>query len=312
MTSEQSDVLPILTDDTQRGFDSAIRGYDRAQVDQFLARLEDQLRSVTAERDAAQARSGELAEQLSSVQAQIDSLRRQLRHANESVTAENVDAHVHQMVETAKSEAARIRRDAEAEAEHMRRSAVDLETRSRKAGEDEAERIIAEATQRHADADDLFRRRITEAERYKANVEAELDSRRAQTQADEDRLTTEAAARRERLDAEAAAERMRQDNEAKAARDLANEDFEITLRARRTAEAKAINDELAAAKLAAEKSVNDAQHQVSQLLADAQDQVRRLNALRDQSRIELGRLRDRLSAAIDGTDANPPSLGDGT
>ena len=95
-----SDVLTILSD-AQRGFDSGIRGYDRAQVDQFLAHLEDELRAAMSDRDASAARSADLAAQLGSAQAQIESLRRQLRTASESITTENVDTRVRQIVDAA-------------------------------------------------------------------------------------------------------------------------------------------------------------------------------------------------------------------
>ena len=89
MTQENaSDVLPMLTD-AHRGFDQALRGYDRSQVDQYFGQQEDELRATIAERDAATARSADLAAQLASAQAQIESLRRQLRTATETVTADN-------------------------------------------------------------------------------------------------------------------------------------------------------------------------------------------------------------------------------
>ena len=46
-TEHASDVLPILSD-AHHGFDPALRGYDRAQVDQYLGQLEDEVRWLCA------------------------------------------------------------------------------------------------------------------------------------------------------------------------------------------------------------------------------------------------------------------------
>src|SRR4051812_46422330 len=90
---EPTDVLPILNND-DRGFDPAIRGYDRVQVDEFVARLDADLHATRAERDSIAVRSADIAAQLASAHAQVESLRRQLRAATEQVTRENVDEHV--------------------------------------------------------------------------------------------------------------------------------------------------------------------------------------------------------------------------
>ena len=51
-SSTNTDVLPMLTD-ANPGFDSVMRGYDRAQVDSYLARLDADVRAANTERDAA-------------------------------------------------------------------------------------------------------------------------------------------------------------------------------------------------------------------------------------------------------------------
>src|SRR6476659_2819669 len=115
-TSEPThDLLPLY--EASRGFDTAMRGYDRVQVDREIGRLDDDIRVTAAERDQAAARSADLAAQLASAQAQIESLRRQLRAASEAVTSDNVDGHVKQILQSAKAEAARAQSDAQAEAE---------------------------------------------------------------------------------------------------------------------------------------------------------------------------------------------------
>lgn len=276
MSTEPTDVLPILSE-SSRGFDPAIRGYDRAQVDHFLAALEDDVRVAIRERDAANARGADVAAQLASAQAQIESLRRQLRAATESVTQDNVDARVRQLLETAQADAAltRAAADAYAEAEHS--GASDSAARTRAAAHAEAEQIVAAATARLAEADETFKRRLADAEQHRTAVEADLAAQLAQTVADEQRITREAQAERDRLDSDSLAMRAR-----------AEEDFEITLRARRTSEAAAIEAER-----------TDAHAHAAQLIDNAVEEVRRLRAQRDETHDALRALHDRLGSALD-------------
>ena len=51
--------------------DPAMRGYDRAQVDNYLATIDAELRATTGERDAIAARSADIAAQLASSHAQV-------------------------------------------------------------------------------------------------------------------------------------------------------------------------------------------------------------------------------------------------
>ena len=103
---QNSDVLPILSDAVP-SFAQAMRGYDRAQVDSYVAQLDVDLRQALAERDAIAARSRPISPRSSaSAQAQIESLRRQLRAATERITADNVEEHVAQILKGAQADAA--------------------------------------------------------------------------------------------------------------------------------------------------------------------------------------------------------------
>ena len=294
MSTEPTDVLPILSE-SSRGFDPAIRGYDRAQVDHFLAALEDDVRAAVRERDAANARGADIAAQLASAQAQIESLRRQLRAATESVTPENVDERVRQMLDTARGDAARVRAEADAYAEAERSGASDSAARTRAAAHAEAEQIVSAATTRLAEADDTFRRRLAEAEQHRTDVEASLAAQLAQCTADEQRLTREAQAERDRLDSDSLAMRAR-----------AEEDFEITLRARRTAEATAIEAERAEAHANAAQLIAQAQQRAEELVAEATEEVRRLHEHRDETHAALRALHGRLGEALDQALAQTP------
>jgi cell division septum initiation protein DivIVA len=305
-----SDVLPILTD-AHRGFDAAIRGYDRAQVDQFFSDMDEELRAAVANRDAIAGRSADLAAQLASAQAQIESLRRQLRKASETVTAETVDKRVSALLGAANTEAAKIRSAAETEATALRAGATDAAARTRAAAQAEAQEILATATERHAEADDTFRRRLAEAEVHRADVEALLVQSITQARTEEDRVTAESESSRVRLDAESLAERERRDAESLAHRAQAEEDFEVTLRRRRTAEAAASAELKAAADALAAQQVSDAAARATELVDAAVNEVRRLNDQRDETHAELRELYRKLGAAVEQPlAADPPAAVD--
>ena len=306
MSAEHSsDVLPILSD-AHHGFDPALRGYDRAQVDQYLSQLEDEVRSAVADRDRAATRTADLAAQLASAQAQIESLRRQLRAAAETVTPENVDVRVRQAMESAQTEAARIRGEAETQAEAVRNGASDGAARTRAAAHAEAERIVAEATARLAAADETFRRRVEEAQQHRDRVEQDLAESLARVRSEEAALTAQAEAERNRLNAEAEAERSRLEVASAERRALADEDFEITLRERRTRESEEIATERAAAHAEAERTISDATKRAGTLVEDATAEVRRLHAHRDETHAALHSLHGKLGDALNQSLAETP------
>ena len=142
------DTLPIFA---ERGFDTAMRGYDRRQVDLYVAQLEDELQATVAAREAAVA---QLTAQLASTNAQLDSLRRQLQAAAEPATEENVEPRVRKILESARTEAARLRSEADAYALAVGRSADEAAERIRTSARAEAAEVLAEANEKHAAADD--------------------------------------------------------------------------------------------------------------------------------------------------------------
>jgi cell division septum initiation protein DivIVA len=304
-SDDLTDVIPMLND-ANPGFATAMRGYDRAQVDRFLSQQDDELRAAVAERDTAALRTADLAAQLASARAQIESLRRQLRTANEDVTAQNVDERAKKILDLATADATKIRTDAEVEAAALRGGAAEAASRTRAAALAEAEDIVEEATLRHAEADATFKRRLAEAEQHRADVEAQLAVSMEQARAEENRVTAESEAARVRMDAEATAERQRLDSAALAHRNQADEDFEITLRRRRTAELAASAEQQAAAEAEAARIRAQAHAEARQLLDEANSEVRRLHAQRDQAHSHLQELHRTLGAALKKTLADTP------
>lgn len=347
-TYHPSDVLPMLNGG-ERGFDLAMRGYDRDQVDRYMLRADEDLRVASGQRDAALARSADLAAQLSAVQAQLESLRRQLRIANETITPENVDARIRHLVEAAQADASRLRTETEAKAEEVRSAMAEQAELMISESEAEAARIRAEADTEAAavkaaadssaarvlalaqtEADELLaaaRAKCVEADEYHAQQVADADAHRAFVESDIAWLAATAASERERLDAEAEAERARLDDarqqldeesalerarldsmhaatrerldrEAEAARQVAEEDFEIVLRNRRTAERESSDAMIAAAKAEAARVVREAEDHAAELVFNAEVEVRRLHAERDAAHETLKELHTKVATAI--------------
>lgn len=293
-TDHPTDVLPILDDDS-RGFDVAMRGYDRVQVDHFLARLDAEVAAAKNERDAALGRSADLAAQLASAQAQIESLRRQLVHATETVTPENVDQRIRQVLEAATRDASAARAAGQADADKMRAGAAEAAAQVRAQAQAEAEQIVTAANERLAEADETYRARLAEAEQRRAEVEAALAASTAQAEAEQRRLSAEAQAERERLNADSAAKRK-----------LAEEDFELVLRKRRSDETTRSQQLLAEAKASAATTIHEAEERASEIVEAASATARNLETYRDQLLEQLQSLHASIATTIADSRASSP------
>jgi cell division septum initiation protein DivIVA len=332
-----SDVLPVLAA-AERGFDPALRGYDRDQVDRYVTRSEDDLRLAMVQRDSALSRSADLAAQLAAANAQLESVRRQLRVANEAVTPDNVDTRVRHLVEAAQADASQLRMETEMRAEEVRvamaeqssatlRAADEDAARTRTSARDQAAAILDDAQQRADALVAAAQAKCVEADDYHRDQVAEADSHRAWIESDLAWLASTAATERERLDAEAEAERARfedlrqqtddeaavqrahldamheaererLDTESAQSRQLAEDDFEIVLRARRTAEVERSEQLLHDAEVASSRLVREAQELASRLIEDAVAEVHRLHAERDAAHENLREVHTKLAAAI--------------
>jgi DivIVA domain-containing protein len=249
---QSTELLPLLDSD-EPFFDVTMRGYDKRQVDDYVARVTAQLAELAAARDAALATSADRAAQLASQEAHIESLRVQAAKKTEALDPAMVSDRIRDMLQLATEEAAQTRRSAEMEAERVLAAARADAERMRAEAAAEQQRLTAAAAQRLAEADQKL-----------ARIEAE----------------------RSRLDAEAAAARAAADAESARRRQIAEEDFEITLRARRSEAEKQHAADHAAAKAAAEKLVSDAEARVVELTEERdrtyqtlQDLHHRLGAL---------------------------------
>ncbi|SDC60636.1 coiled-coil domain-containing protein [Actinokineospora iranica] len=218
---EQRDLVPLGA-----GFDITKRGYDRAQVEEHLERLDAELQLLHADRNAAVTQAADLAKQLEKSRGEITDLRGQIdRLSLPPTTLEGLSERLQRMLRLATDEANETKARAEAEAGHIRARA-------------------------EADAAALQKR-------YDRLV-ADLDARRAAMEAEHRGVIEGARAEAERTVSTAKAEAARLSAEAERHRTTVEEDFEIAMASRRTESMRALAEQEATSKAEAERRVREA------------------------------------------------------
>ncbi|NEK86361.1 hypothetical protein GCU60_11410 [Blastococcus saxobsidens] len=234
--------------EAQHSFDVVLRGYDRSQVADTIERLEADFRIALADRDAAVARTADMASQLSALHGEIESLRRKAATAA-APTFENISERIQHMLQLAEEEAGEIRRAAEADAMAVREQTAAEERallERHAAGQAEVERMIAEARQT-----------------------AEQIAQKAQIRADE--LVAKAQERVARLDAESQARRAK-----------VEEDFDIAQRARRAEAARVEEERERVSTQAARQRIAAAEQHAAQLVAEGEARAEAIREVRDE------------------------------
>src|SRR5436189_127560 len=96
---------------SEPGFDLALRGYARGQVDRYVAQLEAEIAALTAEREEAYAQIQALATQVHHLQQEMTQLRHQTA-ADASVSFRHLGPRVEQILTLAEEQAEAIRASA--------------------------------------------------------------------------------------------------------------------------------------------------------------------------------------------------------
>lgn len=272
----------------QAPFDLVRRGYSPEQVTAHLERLEYDLRITTANRDATNQRLTEFGAQLAAAQAEADMLRSQLdRTALEPVSMAHLSDRMQRMIRLAEEESGEIRARAESDADRLRgqletavaeaaetRAGFDAEReRTRKQLAEQVNGLIAEATSEAEDtrnlaqeeAGRLLQEANTEAERTVAQANASASQELAEAKAAAATLVRDTAAERERLDAESLSRRSQTE-----------EDFEISMTARRLDATRSISEREKTSAALAENLIGQAKARAEQLVAVATAESDRL------------------------------------
>ncbi|RBY87203.1 hypothetical protein DQ244_17950 [Blastococcus sp. TBT05-19] len=270
MTDPRRD-LPMH--EAQHSFDVVLRGYDRSQVAETIERLEADFRIALADRDAAVARTADMAGQLSALHGEVDALRR--KAATQSApTFENISERIQHMLQLAEEEAGEIRRAAEADAMAVREQTAAEERallERHAAGQAEVERMLGEARQT-----------------------AEQIAQKAQIRADE--LVGKAQERVARLDAESQARRAK-----------VEEDFDIAQRARRAEAARVEEERERVSTQAARQRISAAEQHAAQLVAEAEARAEAIRDVRDELTSRLVQARRLLDGLPDLSDRPEPA-----
>lgn len=199
-------------------FTVVFRGFDREEVQRHLDERDRKARALVGQRDAARARSDDLARRLEAAKKQHDEMRAQIdRFCRTPIEAHGLSERMEHMLALANEEAADIVTQAERKAAELRGeyenkiSELDAERTRQQQEHDavlaearkEAERLAEQAREKRGQADAEAERR-----RRKADADAEEENRkRKEASAEEaDRLVREAKADASRRIAEATAE----------------------------------------------------------------------------------------------------------
>ncbi|CCG03891.1 DivIVA domain-containing protein [Blastococcus saxobsidens] len=254
--------------DHRPAFRGAVRGYDRLEVDNYVAWAEEELSAAQRERE-------HLLDRVIACGTELEISRRLL--AEQPVGRERplVSAQVSEVLRLAEGQAAQVLDAADAEAAQVRAEArLEADARLRKAHEIK-ELAIEVADQLRVDAQRDRAEGAAVLEKAEADATAILE--KAQTDAAE--LLRAAAAERDRMAAAGAAERAALDEQAAAERAALAEQAQRD---------RAADDGAAAARLAAVRS-----------------EVEDLCRQRDQARESLRSLTDRIGAALQAVGVPP-------
>lgn len=290
-------------------FDLALRGYDRRQVDRYIAQLESELSQFAARRDDALAQNHALIGQVSELQNQM--VEAQRRPTIDKPSYKHLGARVEQIFGMVEEEAAEIRRRAEADGVQIRaRAEKDIEAIKAGVEKSLADRragIEAEYAQKTAHADKL----VTEAEQQAAALRRDTDQLRAEAEREtaELRERTKAESRRVQDDASQFSVRVRGEAEKHAADVLAKADAQSADVRRKADEAARTATEaarrqaeqaLTAARSEAEAIRGKAKADAERAVAEARRIVAELDTRRKQIKGEITRLREAVARLTGG------------
>lgn len=260
---EVQELVPLRTE-----FDVVMRGYRRGQVREYVCSVEDELRLLTADRDANAQLAESLAAEVEQLRAQNARLARQVDEMSRMpVTPDAVPPRLRRMVELAREEAAEIMARAQAAAEHSWATA-----------EEAAGRLRA----RYADA-------LADMDRTRREMEVEHRTLLKQARVDATMMTTQADRRRTELDEQAARRR-----------EQVESDFELAMAKRRAEAMREVAQQKVTAQDEVTRLVREARDEAARLVRDsteeadqrvstaAEDAAQRVAAATQ----EVGRLRD--------------------
>lgn len=235
---EDRELVPL-----KPGFDVVWHGFDRAQVKQYLEDLDDEIKLISADRDAALSQVADLTEQLTSAHSRIAELGKQLTELAELPTnPDDLDERCKRMVQLAHHQAAEITARAQAAATHSWAGAEDAAAKLRSGYEKllhDLDKQRQDVRSQHSQAVDQARTQVAE-------------------------ITTAANKRRQELDAQAEQRRLNIESE-----------FERVMASKRQALAKEIEQQRAATRAESDRLVHEAKDESERRVREATDRADR-------------------------------------
>lgn len=235
---EDRELVPL-----KPGFDVVWHGFDRAQVKQYLEDLEDEIKLISADRDAALSQVADLTEQLTAAHSRITELTKQVGELVElPKNTDDLDERCKRMVQLAHHQAAEITARAQAAATHAWAGAEESAAKLR-AG---YEKLLKDLDKQHHEVRSQHGRAVEQAQTHVAE------------------MTTAATKRRHELDAQAEQRRVKLE-----------EEFERVMAGKRQALAKEIEQQRAATRAESERRIREATEESERRLRDATDRSER-------------------------------------
>ncbi|HKN97302.1 MAG TPA: cell division protein DivIVA [Pseudonocardiaceae bacterium] len=249
---EDRELVPL-----KPGFDVVWHGFDRAQVKQYLEDLEDEIKLISADRNAALSQVADLTEQLRAAHARITELGKQVTELVElPKNPDDLDDRCKRMVQLAHHQAAEITARAQAAATHSWSGAEDAAAKLRAGYEKllaELDRQRQEVRSQHSKVVDQARTHVVE-------------------------MTTAATNRRHELDKQAEERRIQIEDE-----------FERSMASKRQALAKEIEQQRADSRTEAEHRVREATEDAERRIREASEQAeRRMRETNDECTRRIG------------------------
>jgi chromosome segregation ATPase len=241
--NEDRELVPLKAD-----FDTVWRGYRRSQVQFYLQQTENEVRMLTEDRDSALSQVTGLSAELEQARSEIESLRRQLDDAcRQPVDEAGLPDRLRRMVRLAQDEADEVISSARATAEHEW-------TRS--------EEAAAELRAR-------YQRLVEEADEWRRQAEVQRNEVLESTRQDIERMAREAEQHRRQMD-----------NTAEQRRIEVEEDFEISMNARREEALRVLAERDQASRAEAERRIREATEESRRRIRRADEHAEAMRRMR--------------------------------
>ncbi len=259
---EENELVPLKTT-----FDMAWRGFDRDQVLSHLASIEEDIRTLVADRNASTSQVDDLTTRLESARGEIDELGKKIDALHRPpMNASDLGERLNRMLELANTEAAEVTARAQAAAEHTWTSAEEAAGKLRT----------------------RYQRMLTELDKQREEMAAEHKQTMAQAHADAEATTTEAERRRHDMDTAAEARRTEIEQRFEAMMTKRRTELDNEVAGRETSSKAEADKRIRDATAEADKRVRDAKADAQRRVAEATAEVERMQELRGKISQQLG------------------------